>query len=207
MVSTKKKFMRDIRIVIISGSVRIGRLSHKVSVELESRFKQTGLVNSSILDIASYQFPVAEERCGRTSNPIHGIEDAQQKLQQADAMVFVSPEYHGSFSGALKNFLDYFWKEFERKPIGVASVSTGKLGGINASNQMQQLILSLGAFPMPYKLLVPSVHTAFTDDGVLTDPMLQKSFSRFIDEFSWFAAAIASARQRTHQFINSHFSS
>lgn len=186
--------MNNINILIISGSVRSGRQSHKVSVELEKRFIAAGFANTSILDIAEYNFPVAEERFGKTKQNIEGIDQTQQQLQKADAMVFVSPEYHGSFSGALKNFLDYFWKEFERKPIGVASVSTGRFGGINASTEMQQLVLSLGAFPMPIKLIVPSVHTAFSEDGVLKEEFLQKNFAKFVDEFTWFATAITNKK-------------
>lgn len=182
--------MSNINILIISGSVRNGRQSHKVSVELEKRFVAAGYANTSILDIAEYNFPVAEERFGKTTQIIEGIHQAQKQLQNADAMIFVSPEYHGSFSGALKNFLDYFWKEFERKPIGIATVSTGRFGGINASTEMQQLVLSLGAFAMPVKLIVPSVHTAFGDDGILKEQFLQNNFSNFVKEFVWFAMAI-----------------
>jgi len=77
-----------------------------------------------------------------------------------------------------------------RKPIGVAAVSAGARGGINASTVMQQLILSMGAFPMPYKLLVPHAKTAFDEDGIPVES-LAKDVANFKNEFSWFVNAIA----------------
>ncbi|MCS6819998.1 MAG: NAD(P)H-dependent oxidoreductase, partial [Chitinophagales bacterium] len=179
------------------GSVRIGRLSHFISVELQKRLQLAGKVQAALLDLAAYQFPVAEERYGRNPSEIPGLAYAQSVLDKSDAMIFVSPEYHGSYTGALKNFIDYFWKEFERKPIGVAVGSTGKFGGINASVQMQQLVLSIGAFPMPYKLIVPNLHQAFANDGTLTDSSIHKQFDKFIEEFLWFSDAIYSKKQLT----------
>ncbi len=183
--------MKTLNTVILSGSVRNGRLTHRVAAELHKRFVEAGFANTILLDIAEYNFPVAEERFGKLEQPPASINDAQRLLQNADAMVFVSPEYHGSYSGALKNFLDYFWVEFSRKPIGVASVSTGRFGGINASSEMQQLALSLGGFAMPLKLIVPAIHNAIDESGTVQDEFLNKNLNRFVSEFTWFAEAIA----------------
>ena len=178
-------------ILIISGSVRTGRKSHDVAVELQKRFIAHGAKNTNVLDLAEYNLPVLEEKylAGSSDMP-EGLADIQQMLDTADAMVFLSPEYHGSYSGALKNAVDYFWKEFQRKPIGVVAAGSGKFGGINASTAMQELILALGAFPMPYKLLIPTVQNAFDENGNISDNTLSKNFDKFISEYLWFTEAI-----------------
>jgi NAD(P)H-dependent FMN reductase len=179
-------------ILIISGSVRTGRRSHDVAVELQKRFINHGLTDTHILDLAVYNLPVLEEKfLSGSSDMPEGLVEIQQRLDRSDAMVFLSPEYHGSYSGALKNAVDYFWKEFMRKPIGVVAVASGRFGGINASTEMQQLVLSLGAFPMPYKLLIPTVQQAFDQSGKITDDLLSKNFDRFVQEYAWFAEAIS----------------
>jgi len=184
------------KILIISGSVRTGRKSHDVAVELQRRFITHGLVDTHVLDLAVYNLPVLEEKFLAGRDMPAGLAEIQQKLDTADAMVFLSPEYHGSYSGALKNAVDYFWKEFMRKPIGVVTAASGRFGGINASTEMQQLILSLGAFPMPYKLLIPMVQNAFDENGKMADEALSKSFDRFISEYIWFAEAIADRKTK-----------
>ncbi len=177
-------------IVIISGSIRKGRRSHDVSVALASRFHASGHTQAAIIDLAEYNLPVLEEQYSPADNTIPGLADIQQKLDQADAIIFLSPEYHGSYSGALKNAVDYFSEEFKSKPIGVVSVGAGRMGGINASTEMQLLILSLGAFPMPYKLLVSNVQHAFGEGGEVKDEFLSRSMDRFVAEFVWLAEAI-----------------
>ena len=184
-------------ILIISGSIRTGRKSHDVAVELQKRFVSQGLQDTHVLDLAVYTLPVLEEKYLPGNNYMpEGLTDIQQMLDAADAMIFLSPEYHGSYTGALKNAVDYFWKEFQRKPIGVVAVASGRMGGINASSHMQQLILSLGAFPMPYKLLIPTVQNAFDDSGLITDEFLSKSFDKFVSEYLWFAEAIADRKAK-----------
>ncbi len=184
-------------ILIISGSVRTGRKSHDAAVELQRRFIIHGMMDTHILDLAAYNLPVLEEKYIQGSNDAPaGLAEIEQQLDAADAMVFLSPEYHGSYSGALKNALDYFWKEFQRKPIGVVAVGSGKFGGINASTEMQRLVLSLGAFPMPYKLLIPTVQNAFDEKGQVIEETLSKNFDKFVGEFVWFAEAIADRKTK-----------
>jgi azobenzene reductase len=182
-------------IVIISGSTRIGRLSHKATIELSKRMALRN-IQTEIIDLAAYKLPMLEYTAGKHKNPPAHLAAFTQKLDKADAMIFVSPEYHGSYSGALKNALDYVWKEFSKKPIGVVTATTGKFGGINASTQMQMLILSVGAFPMPYKLLVPDVDKDFDQNDTLTNEATAKSFEKFITEFMWFAEAIVNQKQK-----------
>lgn len=183
-------------IIIISGSVRTGRQSHKIAVELQHAFMKSGYLQTEVLDLANYHLPVLEERYNAAhDNQPEGLAEIQQQLDKADAIIFLSPEYHGSYSGALKNAVDYFWKEFMRKPIGVVSVSTGKFGGINASNEMQHLALSLGGFAMPHKLLISAVHQAFNESNELADTNVVNSIGKFVAEFTWFAEAIVAKKE------------
>jgi NAD(P)H-dependent FMN reductase len=182
-------------IIIISGSTRVGRRSHQATIELAKRMAKHN-IHTEVIDLAEYKFPMLEDTATKHANPPVGLQTFAQKLDAADAMIFVSPEYHGSYSGALKNAVDYVWKEFAKKPIGIVTATTGKFGGINASTQMQLLVLSLGAFPMPYKLLVPFVDEAFDENGVLINETIGKSFEKFISEFMWFAEAIVNHKDK-----------
>lgn len=50
------------KIAIISGSVRIGRKSHVVALELQKRFMKSGYLQTEIVDLAAYNLPILEER-------------------------------------------------------------------------------------------------------------------------------------------------
>jgi azobenzene reductase len=180
------------KVSILSGSIRAGRQSHKLAGYLETLLMSKG-VATNIIDLSIYPLPVM----GSAENDhTENISRVGSLLNESDALIFVSPEYHGSFPGVLKNALDHFWKEYNKKPIGVATASSGKMGGINASSQLQQVILSLGAYALPLKLLVPEIQLAFAESLEPTSPSLVSSANKFVDEFLWFADAIYQKKQQ-----------
>lgn len=176
-----------IHIVIILGSTRQARKSDRIAFYLKEQLALRPEVKVELLDLAQTSIPIFEERWQGKANPPIELLNISKQLQQADALIFCSPEYHGSYTGAFKNALDHFWKEFKRKPIGVVTTGAGKMGGINASTQMQLLILSLSAYPMPFKLLVPFIQHAFDEEGNPKEEFLINQTELFIDEFLWFS--------------------
>jgi NAD(P)H-dependent FMN reductase len=180
-----------LNIAIVIGSVRTGRHSHKAAYFLEKKLNERKNVSVKVIDLIKYEIPILEERLGRTDNPPAAVKEAGAILDSADAIILVSPEYLGGISGVLKNFLDYYLTEISGKPIGVVTASGGKLGGINASHEMQKLILAIGSYPMPKKFLVPFVHEAFDEDFNVLKDDVAKSAEVFTNEFLWFAHTIA----------------
>ncbi|MBX7044486.1 MAG: NAD(P)H-dependent oxidoreductase [Ignavibacteria bacterium] len=183
-----------LNLAIIIGSVRTGRQSHKAAYYLEKKFKEYKDINVKIVDLINYEVPILEERLSRTENPPASAKEASEILDKSDAIILVSPEYHGGISGVLKNFLDYFLKEITRKPIGVVTASGGKFGGINASHEIQKLILAIGSYPMPKKFLVPFVHQSFDDEYNPLNEETAKGAEAFISEFVWFANTITNGK-------------
>lgn len=115
------------KIAIVSGSARTGRQTPKaVNYLAQVLSKREEVTEAKVLDVKDYNFPIMEERLGKDPNPPEGLAEFGKILADADALVFASPEYNGSFSGALKNTLDYFRAEYGKKPIGIMTVSAGK---------------------------------------------------------------------------------
>jgi azobenzene reductase len=50
-----------------------------------------------------------------TAYHLPGYAELQNRVDQADVIILATPDYHGSVSGATKNFLDHFWREFASK--------------------------------------------------------------------------------------------
>ncbi len=177
------------RIAILAGSARVGRESHKIALYLEQILQEQS-VSVNLIDLKETPLPIMDERYNfieHTNPTIHFIADA---LQKADGVIFISPEYTGSISGVLKNAIDFFARIMTGKPIGVVATSNGKLGGITASHQIQQIILSMNSYPMPYKLLVKEIKTAFDENLQPAREDIIKDTQRFVNEFVPFAKAI-----------------
>lgn len=183
-------------ITILSSSTRLNRASHRVALALEDAINAQGTHTAEVLDLAEYRFPLMEEVLHRHPNPPAGLADFAEKIRVSEAHVFVSPEYNGSYTSALKNAVDYLKEgEFARKTIGVVSVTTGALGGIRAALAMQQLVLGISAFPIPQMLTVGSVLQRFDETGRLIDPAFERNMDAFLKNFLWLAEAVAEKKE------------
>ena len=97
---------------------------------------------------------------GKTSLPLYNanseaskeVEEAAEAVAWADAFILASPDYHGSMSGALKNFLDYFYEEFAGKLFGYIVASHEK--GLTVMEQMRTAVRQCYGWSMPYGVSV-----------------------------------------------------
>jgi NAD(P)H-dependent FMN reductase len=82
----------------------------------------------------------------------HEIGQATVIVEWADAYILATPDYHGSMSGSLKNFLDYFWSEFAGKTFGYIVASHEK--GLTVMDQMRTAIRQCYGWSIPYGISI-----------------------------------------------------
>jgi len=183
------------KILIVSASTRTGRLTHQAALGLHNHLKNHPEITSQLLDLKEVALPMFEESYGKLSTPSDTISTVHEILNNADAYLFVSPEYNGSYSSALKNMVDIYPKTtFANKAVGIVTISSGNLGGMRAAIQMQQLTLAVWAIPSPQMLLVSNVKDKFNEEGDITDPSFVQQTTLFLNEFLWLAKALKNAR-------------
>ncbi|UPT68893.1 MAG: NAD(P)H-dependent oxidoreductase [Sphingobacteriales bacterium JAD_PAG50586_3] len=184
------------KVLIISSSTRKGRTSHRVAVHLNNRFNNTDGIEARILDLAEHKLPMFEEVYVRDENPTDTAKEVAKMLNWADAMVFLTPEYNGTYAPALKNLVDYYNKtEFIKKAIGIVTISTGALAGMRSAVQLQNLIAALFGYVVPYMLPVGNVTDKFEEDGTLKLPLFENSINNFVAEFLWLADAVVAKKE------------
>ena len=76
------------------------------------------------------------------------LQEAAEAVSWSDALILASPDYHGSMSGTLKNFLDYFYEEFAGKVFGYIVASHEK--GLTVMEQMRTAVRQCYGWSMPY---------------------------------------------------------
>jgi NAD(P)H-dependent FMN reductase len=183
-------------IPIICGSTRRDRQSIKVAKFVLARLQRRPNAQTELLDLLELNFPIMEERLHRRDDPPPGVREFGEKIGRADAVIIVSPEYNNGYPGVLKNALDYLLPEYERKPIGIATVSAGGHGGITCLAQLRLVAIGAGAFPIPENLSVSHVHASFNDDGTPNDPHYEEQATAFLDDVLWFADAISDKKAK-----------
>jgi chromate reductase, NAD(P)H dehydrogenase (quinone) len=94
-------------------------------------------------------------------------------IRDADAVLFVTPEYNGSIPGVLKNAIDWASRPtpatapLANKPVAVIGASTGMFGAAWAQAELRKSLGLAGARVLDHEIAVPSAHEAFHEDGRL----------------------------------------
>lgn len=183
-------------IPVLLGSVRRNRESVKVAGFALECLKSLG-VNTELLDLREMNLPIMEERLRFRNDAPASVALFSAKIAQADSVLIVTPEYNGGYPGVLKNALEYLKDEYKHKPFGIITVSAVETGGILCLVSLRQIVLQLGAIPIPALLLVSRVQETFDDQNQPRDPAFLKRAKVFFDELLWFTEALAAQRKKS----------
>lgn len=169
-VRNVKEGVRNLkRIGLLAGSLRAESYARKVARNLGLLVPNTVLAEP----ISVAHLPLLHDHLSRREQD--ACQAFKEQVQRMDAFCIVTPEINRGIPGCLKNALDiasvsYQGSLWEHKPVLIASVSTGKLGGLSASQQLKQLALVLGMQPVqPTEIYISDVRRLFADHEVLTD--------------------------------------
>jgi NAD(P)H-dependent FMN reductase len=100
-------------------------------------------------------------------------------VDDADALLLGTPVYHGSYSGVLKNALDYCgFDEFEEKTVGLLGVAGGSFP-VTALDHLRSVCRALNCWVLPHQAAIPQAykhvtHDADGDGGRITDEDLEE---------------------------------
>ncbi|KAB7665118.1 NADPH-dependent FMN reductase [Bacillus sp. B1-b2] len=121
------------KIGIILGSTRPGRVSPQVGTWVKEIADKRGDAQYEIVDIADYKLPFL----GATEGA-ENIAAWNEKLASLDGFVFIVAEYNHSITGALKNALDLAREAWNNKAAGI--VSYGSTGGARAAEHLRGIL-------------------------------------------------------------------
>lgn len=174
------------KIAIVSGSPRHQSLTKRVALHLSQQLQANAAHEVDLIDMKDLQVPPVQTVWTSLEKVPENLQPAARIIFEADAYILVTPEYNGSYSPALKNFIDHFPKR-HHKAFGIVTASPGAMGGMRASQQLLQLVPALFGVASPYMLIVPGVDKKFGITGELLDESFQHAVHNFVSEFLWLA--------------------
>jgi len=173
-------------ISIISSSVRDGRKSHRVALYLKNYVTKNNLAEAGIVDLKKYSFPIFSEKLSEQKDPDDQVLQFTEKIKLSDGVIIVTPEYNGSIPASLKNVIDLLYDEWHRKPIAIATVSSGVFGGSQALVTLQFVLWKMRAWTIPAVFQVGNVAENFDESGLASDSKeSNKQANVFIKELLW----------------------
>lgn len=154
----------ELKVLGVAGSMRENSYSLKVlKMALEEAEKRGA--KTRLLALREADLPMYAPNAGSPA-----LEKVSKDVEWADAFILASPDYHGSMSGVLKNFLDHFYEEFAGKLFGYVVASHEK--GLTVMDQMRTAVRQCYGWSLPYGVSISGVQD-FTD-GKLTNEKIEK---------------------------------
>jgi chromate reductase len=106
--------------------------------------------------------------------PPASVVELKRKIREADAILFVTPEYNYSVPGVLKNAIDWASRPYgdsawNGKPAAIMGASVGTIGTARAQYHLRQMMVFLNMFPINQpEVMIGNAHERFDSQGNLT---------------------------------------
>ena len=190
------------KLQIIVGSTRPTRSAERVFPWIADQAIRRGDFEVEVIDLRDWKLPFFQEHLGTIgdfANPTYSdpvVRAWNAKIAEGDAYLIVTPEYNHSVPGELKNAIDSVFVSFalRNKPVGFVGYSAGIAAGTRAVEHLALIAIEAEAVPLRNTVLIPSVGSAFSEDGEPTSPATEAALAITLDDLSWWANALATAR-------------
>ena len=161
--------METLNILGVAGSMRKDSYGTKVLKIVLDIAANKYEAQTSLLEFSKVNIPLYNPDLPIQSNI--NMQKATDKVNWADAFILVSPDYQGSMSGSMKNFLDYYWEEFAGKTFGYICTSHEK--GLTVMDQMRTAVRQCHGWSLPYGTSVNGSED-FNEEGEVINNLLNK---------------------------------
>ena len=159
------------RILGVTGSLRENSHSTKTLATVLQIAASKFSAEVRLLNLRETKLPFYSPNITTSDSFYANIKIVTQDVEWADAFILASPDYHGSMSGTIKNFLDHFWEEFAGKTFGYLCTSHEK--GLTVMDQMRTAVRQCYGWSMPYGVSINSGQD-FNADGQIINSQLSK---------------------------------
>jgi NAD(P)H-dependent FMN reductase len=185
-----------IKLAVIIGSTRPGRKAEAVARWVHEIAKKRSDAEFELVDIKDFDLPLLDEptppSMGQYSQP--HTKAWATKIASFDGYVFVTPEYNHGTSGALKNAIDYLYREWNNKAAGF--VGYGSAGGVRAVEQLRLVMGEVQVADVRAQVAL-SLSTDFENYSVFKPaPRNEASVSAMLDQVIAWSGALKTLRKQ-----------
>lgn len=174
------------QLALIIGSVRAGRVGPTVAGWFRHQAEQHGGAQLDVIDLADLDLPADLDGGGDTA--MFG-----KRIEAADAVVVVTPEYNHGYPGALKTAIDSAYEQWRAKPVGFVAYG-GISGGLRAVEQLRPVFAELHAVTVRASVSFHHVHDQVVSGELCPSARAASAAAKLLTELGWWARALRHAR-------------
>jgi NAD(P)H-dependent FMN reductase len=184
-----------IRIAIILGSTRPGRVGEGVAQWVHAMASRRSDAQYELVDIKDFNLPLLDEPVppSRGQYSKDHTKRWAAKIDSFDGFVFVTPEYNHGTSAALKNAIDFLYKEWNNKAAGF--VSYGSAGGTRAVESLRLVMGELQVADVRAQVILSLANDFEKFTTFKPTPDHEKPLALMLDQLVAWSAALRGVRQ------------
>ena len=175
------------QVLAVVGSLNETSVTRVVIGHLADRLRAVGCT-VDVLDLRAETLPLYDPDAAYTQP---GYPALEQRVVAADVFILGTPDYHGSVSSAMTNFLDHFWQEFAGKLFCPVVASHEK--GLTVIDQLRTIARQCYAWALPYG--VSFAEKADVANGEIVSDALKKRVEMLVRDVRVYGGLLAQQRR------------
>ncbi|MEO5802036.1 MAG: NAD(P)H-dependent oxidoreductase [Verrucomicrobiota bacterium] len=176
-----------LKILAVIGSLHRDSVTRIVLAEISHKLKAAGCA-VDVLDFEREPLPLYNPD---TAYDAPMFPSLKKRVDDADVLLLGTPDYHGSMSGAMKSFLDHFWREFSGKLFATVVASHEK--GLTVTDQLRTVARQCYAWTLPYG--VSFSENADLKDGKIASENLERRIEMMVRDVIVYGNILAQQRR------------
>jgi len=178
---------KPLNVLAVIGSLHSESVTRVVVNHTAERLRADGCA-VDVLDLGKEPLPLYNPD---TAEDRPAFAALKARVDRADVFILGTPDYHGSISSALKNFLDHFWHEFAGKLFATVVASHEK--GLTVTDQLRTVARQCYAWTLPYG--VSFAEKADVKNSKIVGEAFSKRLEMMIHDTRVYGAALAHQRR------------
>ncbi|AVP56548.1 NADPH-dependent FMN reductase [Pulveribacter suum] len=192
------------KLLVFAGSTRQQSFNRRLAAVAAGIGQELG-AQATLLELGDYDIPLYHAELEARGTPPDVIR-LKEAMDAHPAWIVCSPEYNGSYTGLLKNALDWasspvaghpVWADgarpFGGKVVGMLSASNGALGGLRSQSHLAPLLINLGCWLAPRQYALARAASAFDEQGQLADSAAREQVQAVVQQVLWAAGRLHGA--------------
>lgn len=188
-------------LLVLAGSTRAQSHNRRLAHVAADMARALGAQVTHI-ELADFDLPLYNADLEARGTPAAAMR-LKELFHAHPAWVICSPEYNGSYTGLLKNTIDWVsspvkgdpdWgdglKPFEGKVVGLLSASPGGLGGLRSLSHLSPLLLNLQCWLTPKQFALARASEAFDVEGRLIAEPARQGVQGVVEQTLWAAGRL-----------------
>src|SRR2546426_12760566 len=178
---------RELNILAVVGSLQRESVTRAVIAHVAERLRAEGCA----VDVLDFEKEPLALYNPDTAHDLPGYAQLKARVERADVVLLGTPDYHGSVSGAMKNFLDHFWHEFAGKLFATLVASHEK--GLTVTDQLRTVARQCYAWTLPYG--VSFAEQEDVNAGQVVSDALRQRLNMFVRDVRIYGTLLARQRR------------